>query len=162
MYIPPDKSGFYKVYECDLFQSLEYNIEYFKHQGHVILMGDFNARFGHENDFIENNNTRFNDTSCSSQPFEYESDNCSQRNSENDKINPLGRCILNMCIATGVRILNGRSANDCNGKITLYNKNGTSVIDYSIVDNHFCDSIHAFTLETLIVTLTMLLFSCHY
>ena len=162
MYLPPDKSEFYKVYECDLFQSLEDNIEYFKHQEHVILMGDFNGGVGHENDFIENYNIRFDDTSCSTQPFEYESDNCSQRNSEDDQINPLGRCILNMCIATGVRILNGRSANDCNGKIIFYNKYGTSVIDYRIVDKHLCDSIHAFTLDSLIITLTMLLFSCHY
>ena len=49
-----------------------------------------------------------------------------------------------MCIATGVSILNGMSINDCNGKITFYNKNGTSVIDYSIVDKHFCDSIQDF------------------
>ena len=119
---------------------MEDNIEYFKHQGDVILMGDFNGRVGHENDFIETDNTRFDDTICSSQSFEYENDNCSKRYSEDDTINPLGRCILNMCIATGVSILNGRSANDCNGKITFYNKNGTSVIDYRIVDKHFCDS----------------------
>ena len=52
VYLPPDKSEFYKVYKYDLFQSLEDNIEYFKHQGHVILKGDFNGRVGHENDFI--------------------------------------------------------------------------------------------------------------
>ena len=144
VYFPPDRSEFYSVYECDLFQVLEEHIECFKHQGHVILTGDFNGRVGHESDFIENDNTRFGDISCVPKLFDYESDVYCKRNSEDEKVNTIGRCILNLCISSGVRILNGRSAGDCKGKITFYNKNGTSVIDYCIVDKYSFDIIQDF------------------
>ena len=120
------------MYKCDLFQVLEEHIECFKYQGHVILTGDLNGRVGHESDFIEHDNTRFGDISCVPKLFDYE------------KVNTIGRCVLNLCISSGVRILNGRSAGDCRGKITFYNKNGTSVIDYCIVDKYSFDIIQDF------------------
>ena len=43
-----------------------------------------------------------------------------------------------------VRILHGWSAADCKVKITFYNKNGTSVINYCIVDKYSFDIIQDF------------------
>ena len=132
------------MYECDLFQVLEEHIECFNYQGHVILTGDFNGRVGHESDFIENDSTRFGDISCVPKRFDYESDVYCKRHSEDEKVNTIGRCILNPCISSGVRNLNGLSAGGCKEKIKFYNKNGTSVIDYCIVVTYSFDIIHDF------------------
>ena len=78
---------FSAVYDCDLFQVLKEHIECFKYQGHVILTGDFNGRVG----FIDNDNTRFGDISCVPKFFDYENDVYCKRNSEDEKVNTIGR-----------------------------------------------------------------------
>ena len=57
------------------------------------------------------------------------------RNNEDKTINQFGRKLLSLCKASGLRILNGRHAGDRNGNITFYNANGTSLIDYVLVND---------------------------
>ena len=44
LYIPPDRSVFYTLYNCDLFFELESQIARFSEHGKVIIVGDTNSR----------------------------------------------------------------------------------------------------------------------
>ena len=41
--------------------------------------------------------------------------------------------LLDMCISSQLRILNGRTFGDSTGKFTSYQYNGNSVIDYCLI-----------------------------
>ncbi|KAJ8313166.1 hypothetical protein KUTeg_009282, partial [Tegillarca granosa] len=53
-YIPPEKSIFYKLYDCDLMFELEKIIEKYSSTGKIIIVGDLNSRTSNKEDFIVN------------------------------------------------------------------------------------------------------------
>ena len=52
-YIPPDKSSFFKQYNCDIFYELENQIADFSEKGQIMIVGDLNSRCSTLNDYIE-------------------------------------------------------------------------------------------------------------
>ena len=58
-----------------------------------------------------------------------------QRSNENKVINKYGQLLLKFCINTGLKIANGRMFNDNGiGRFTYYSPNGSSTIDYLILN----------------------------
>ena len=71
-----------------------------------------------------------------------------KRNFCDTVVNKRGKEITEMCIATNVRVLNGRTFGDNGGKYTCY-KNGISTIDYGLVDQNCYNDICFFKVNDL-------------
>jgi len=53
LYIPPDRSVFYRLYNCDMFCELSKQIAEMSVNGNVMLVGDMNSRCSTLDDFIQ-------------------------------------------------------------------------------------------------------------
>ena len=72
----------------------------------------------------------------------YISDQNLPRNNLDPKlINNSGKHLLNLCKESGLRILNGRTIGDLQGKHTCITYNGCSVIDYMLVSIELLDLV---------------------
>lgn len=124
------------------FLQLEKDISRFDKYGHVVLVGDFNARTGELNDFVMNDTEdKYFDNSS-----DYSIDSSSmmynrKRMNKDKKINNQGRELINLCQGTGLRIANGRTVGDLFGEFTFYKHNGKSAVDYIISSKHFLHNI---------------------
>ena len=129
----------------DVISILEKEIHKYSTQGQILLLGDFNARTGTLNDFIENNaddfltihNTYNRDTDCP------------KRNNTDYTMNKVGREILRLCIGNRLRILNGRLTGDLDGKYTCYQTNGASTVDYALASEDLIKTILGFQVQAL-------------
>ena len=108
--------------------SLECEILKFSCEGDIVLCGDLNARTGTIGDYIESDNDM-----PEYSPLTYSVDEDHPRVSQDTTVNMQGRCLLDLCIGSRLRILNGRHKGDSSGKYTCYTPNGCSVVDYVIV-----------------------------
>ena len=143
VYLPPLQSQ-RKAGE-DVISILEKEIHKYSTQGQILLLGDFNARTGTLNDFIENDaddfltihNTYNRDTDCP------------KRNNTDYTINKVGREILRLCIGNRLRILNGRLTGDLDGKYTCYQTNGASTVDYALASEDLIKTILGFQVQAL-------------
>lgn len=68
------------------------------------------------------------------------------RNSLDPIINSRGKEILDLCVASRMRILNGRKIGDSLGYHTCHKWNGSSVVDYAIVSEELLQHIPYFNL----------------
>jgi exonuclease III len=137
LYIPPADSPYFH----DQFTDLENEIAQFGHLGNVLMMGDFNARTADNgrflHDFIPGDNDKF-----LSLPVDYIADsNLKSRQSLDTAINSHGRKLVEMLIATQIRILNGRTPGDYTGKLTCHTKQGSSAVDYMMLQEHFIENV---------------------
>ena len=109
-----------------------------------MVMGDLNARTGEDPDLIHN------DVYDQNIPlFEnYLPDSCIiDRYSKDKVVLARGRALNDLCIQTGLRILNGRSTGDLVGNFTCHNYNGSSVVDYGIVSETLLSRINIFKIH---------------
>ena len=91
-------------------------------------MGDFNARSGTLPDYITNDSPTHLPL-----PPEYTSDEVWPRISEDKKVNDYGKELIDLCISSRLRILNGRIGMDKEqGTFTCVTPRGSSVVDYSV------------------------------
>ena len=123
-YIPPENSPIHDIYNVDLFQQLEADINQYSQFAEIYVIGDLNSRVGRKNDFIENDIilTEFEDNSvCTDVPI--------RRLSMDSGSNKYGDCLLDLCKATGLRIVNGRLFDNTH-RMTCFTANGESLIDY--------------------------------
>jgi hypothetical protein len=56
-------------------------------------------------------------------------------------INGYGKCVLELCNDSQLRILNGRTLGDTAGKATFFNHNGVSIDDYCICSSSFLSNL---------------------
>ena len=63
--------------------------------------------------------------------------------------NKLGDQTLRLCIGNKLRILNGRVTGDLDGKLTSYQYNGASTVDYGIISEHLQNIVLGFQVQTL-------------
>ena len=135
-YIPPEGNSFYTHYDCDLFDKLESDIEYFSNQGAFCIIGDINARTGTLDDGIKYDYINQQLPDRLEHLFHYQNDTAfPKRNTKDNQVNSHGRKIISLCKESGLRIINGRTERDLNGEITFQNRQGTSLIDISAI--HF-------------------------
>ena len=139
-YIPPhDSSRALQAHEMWL--SFENEITLLQHNSDILVMGDFNARTGERIDWVEHD-------SIMNFPFsldcvkDYKIGN---RMSMDHTVNAAGQTLLDTCIATGLRILNGRNGKDSGtGKFTCNNYRGSSVVDYVLAEPQLFSVIKSF------------------
>lgn len=144
LYVPPEHSPCLSGEKISVLQRLE-DILLNEHllDMHLILNGDFNARTGHEPDFIT-----YDDNIPEMHEYTDILDNPTMipRTSQDDKVNKYGYELIDFCKTYACYIVNGRIGYDKNrGDFTFINDNGCSVIDYFIVSKEMFDLIDNFT-----------------
>lgn len=149
-YIPPQYSSYFINQNIDFLELLEADISKYRNMGSVLILGDFNARTASENDFILNDDDNY-------LPLheDYIIDaNVIHRNSQDTKICTRGKELLEICISSRLRILNGRTFGDLHGKFTSYQYNGNSVIDYCLCSEEQMPNILYFHVDDPILRLS--------
>ena len=114
----------------------------------TVLMGDFNANISNDDrDFISNDSF-IPDILPASYVFDSAVKN---RNSVKapQKSDEYGQSLLDLCIASQSRILNGRTLGDTIGKCTSFQHNGASTVDYCIVSCSLLSHIRDFKVSDL-------------
>ena len=138
-YISPEN----KKNKIKLFDLLNDEVKKIGNKGDIVLQGDFNARTGVKNDFIQPDTFLDNlfENSGSSVDF---SKFLPPRNSEDKQTNPRGEELLDFCKTNEFSIVNGRKIGDLFGKCTSQQHNGSSAIDYVITPITGFDKISYF------------------
>lgn len=104
------------------------------------MTGDFNARTGSLPDYVNHDSDLHIPL-----PPDYMVDTPIPRKSEDCVVNNYGRELLDLCIASRLRILNGRTRLDNNkGAFTCFTPRGASVVDYTIVSDDFLNYVSCF------------------
>ena len=99
--------------------------------GDVLLAGGFNARTGQGADFVEAGLLRQipeGDLPQAALPTGLHL----RQSQDTGAITPFGRCLLDLCCATSILIMNGRVTGDSIGKLSFPHPQGGSVVDYFI------------------------------
>jgi hypothetical protein len=114
------------------FSQLQDRLVAAKQQGHVLLMGDFNAHTKLLRDHEQTAQVFEQLGMAGLLPVPGVPDRC---NTDVSRHNAYGQALVSMCRATGVVIANGRVAGDLQGASTFVRADGvSSVIDYCLVD----------------------------
>ena len=135
-YVSPGNKKNKKNY--DFFSAVNDEVTHFSKKGLILLQGDLNGRTGQEKDYLEADK-------LDSQFCIENLDNQNMRNSEDKSKNTRGNELLDICKLNDMLILNGRTTGDIFGKFTCHNWNGSSVVDYFLAPNQFCDRISNFS-----------------
>jgi hypothetical protein len=143
-HIPHTESSYFTKINYNILNCIHGNIMEYKNIGDVILLGDFNGRTGTMEDWVT-------DDTISHLPIEdnYITDKAIRhRKSHDSTVNERGRDIIDLCLSSQVRILNGRVVGDLQGKLTFY-KNGVSAIDLCMVDENMFNDVCYFQVNDL-------------
>ena len=147
VYIAPVNSNI-NDRDCTAYESLEKDISKFSLKGDVMLLGDFNSRVSRLSDYINNDDDKHTPI-----PDTYISDECENllvRQNEDINTNEYGKQLLSLCQEYQLRILNGRTLGDLNGKLTCFKWNGCSAVDYGIVHRDLWNRIEFFKVRELV------------
>ena len=121
----------------------------------ICLIGDFNSRTGTMDDVFAIEKSIIN--TCEIGDFAQElfdindSDTlCEKRHNKDIGTNLNGETLINLCLVTNMRILNGRLGSDKGiGDLTYRHTTGNSTIDYCIVTPNLIPHIHNFEVDVL-------------
>ena len=126
-------------------EMIEDDITKYSTMGNTVLLGDFNAHTSTSDlDFVSGDYGKGMEDIL---PNAYISDSVLlSRNSlkSNIKTDDYGRMLLDLCISSQCRILNGRTLGDTVGNLTSFQYNGCAVVDYCVVDQRLLDSVNFF------------------
>jgi hypothetical protein len=130
-YIIPSNSFYANQSTDEVLENIESDIvNRYSGKGNIILCGDLNARTGSESDCIQD------DSNDEHLPL-YENYNSviiqEKRCSHDCKVDNRGKKLLDLCIGSKLRFLNGRMWGDSYGKFTCIKPSGSSVVDYVIM-----------------------------
>ena len=103
---------------------------------HFIITGDFNARTASEPDYLAYESMHVIGTDTD---FD-QNDIIPTRQSRDSEVNYYGKCLLEMCKASGLRIVNGRKSPQSSFN-TCINERGSSVVDYVLCNTHTLERI---------------------
>ena len=148
-YIAPENSAYTKHINHDILSLIDDDILLFNCVGQVILCGDLNGRIGSEPDYIKNDSSRY-------VPLydNYISDIPTTRQNEDQVCNSRGKQILDLCIKTNMRILNGRKFGDTKGKFTCHKYNGSSTIDLVIASEELSLKIQYLRVHDFVINIS--------
>jgi hypothetical protein len=151
MYNPPANSTYTQSLQEDIFDLIENDLAKYSEKGHILIMGDLNARTSDDNDFIPNDS---NDNTVQ-QYDDYTPDvEIINRFSRDTVLLSRGRALHDMCIQTGLRILNGRCIGDLTGNFTYHNFHGSSVVDYACVSECLLPKVKFFSVHKFLPDLS--------
>ena len=139
-YMSPENSSYAMRQQSDTFDLLELEIARYMSKGEIILTGDLNARTSDKIDYLVNDDNLYTPT-----PNDYLPDKkMATRSSQDMNMNGYGRKLIDLCKQSGLRILNGRTFGDINGKFTCHEYGGSSVVDYCVTQSNYIDNIEYF------------------
>ena len=126
VYNSPKNSNYAKRNEnSNIIPTLQKQLSKFSPSDLVLIGGDFNSRVGTRSDFIFEN-----DKDLKYLPSDYELDKTLKaRNNQDMVINEYGQQLLDLCITSKMRILNGRTRGDLQGHLTYVGYHGSSTVD---------------------------------
>ena len=145
-YLSPENSSYTRRQQYDVFNLLETEIASYMGKGKVILTGDLNARTAIRLDYLVNDDNRFIPAPCDYIPDKP----IPPRFSQDKMVNGYGRKLIELCKNSGMRIVNGRTLGDLNGKFTCFEYGGSSVVDYCITHHSFVDNMVYFKVGELL------------
>ena len=102
-----------------------------------------NARTGNLNDFITND---YDDGINVHDSYEYD-EHMSSRFNRDPVINEYGRDLINLCTASGLRILNGSTLGDTPAQVTCFQYNGSSTVDYCLTSKNILSDLEYFKVD---------------
>jgi hypothetical protein len=107
--------------------------------GNIVIMGDLNARTAIEQDYIaqdcDTNLQLYNN-------YLPEVELLTERsNQDRHKIDDQGKRLLDLCISTGMHILNGRMLGDLMGSLSCFKYTGASRVDYGLTDSEMVPKV---------------------
>jgi hypothetical protein len=142
VYIPHERSTYYRREDIDFFEIIECDIGTYSELGKVCVFGDFNSRTSNCNDYIVNDNIiEF----ITDSQFSDDLPHYPERANEDKVINSFGKRLLQLCIASGMCIVNGRLHSDQNiGRYTCCTPQGCSAIDYVLLRLADFECVHEF------------------
>ena len=115
--------------------------------GSVMLVGDLNGRVNtHDLDYIALDSSKHVDL-----PTDYFPDNVYLNRNSRDQsaTDDHGKMILDLCHSAQLRVLNGRTLGDSRGEFTCHRYNGSSVVDWWLVEHKLLSSVVFFRVENL-------------
>ena len=113
--------------------------------GNIMLTGDLNARTGVLPDFNKHDAKAFVPL-----PMEYRPDFNWMRCNTDRTVNSYGKELLNLCVSSNLRIVNGRIGGDKDlGASTCFTPRGSSLVDYFVASIHFFELISDFSIGDL-------------
>lgn len=149
-YIPPDNSTYTKKLNFDILEYIENDIAKYSEKGKIMIIGDLNARISLEDDYISDDSDKhlpiFENYKCDF--------NLISRKSQDHILSPRGKKLLNLCITSSLRVLNGRTFGDLIGSYTCFQPLGSSVVDYFITSEELLPLFTYFTVEKFLPDLS--------
>ena len=150
LYIPPSNSLYYYYNDVGLFDLLEANIQKYSNLGSVGIVGDLNARCGLKSDVLEMNDCLDEFISPSFIDICNDVYDVPQRCSMDKTVNVSGNRLLDICLSSDLRIVNGRLGDDAGtGSFTFMSSKGKSLIDYVIMSSNVFHLIEDFIVHDL-------------
>ena len=140
----PGNSPYLKRLDIDIFEHLSVETSEFVGQGSLCFLGDFNSRTGVASDFLHKEDNS-DIPAAQSSMYDNDSRGTISRNNLDKGKNSYGKKLLDFCIDTPLRILNGRKLGDLLGYHTCYQHNGSSAVDYGMVTPDLYDQVPVFT-----------------
>lgn len=128
----------------EIFCKLSQDIVELSCRGKIFLSGDFNSRTGICPDYIEDDSYLPTNGSVTL-PDDYILDLNLKRNSRDRIVNAQGKLLLEICIESRLRMLNGRFLGDSVGNFTYFDPlGGCSLVDYMIISEDILHCISYF------------------
>jgi hypothetical protein len=145
MHIPPENSS-YSIKNGGQFEVLVNDLSSYSARGDTLLCGDFHARTGTDLEFV----TNVTDSIYYTYDNQYIAGGISCIRNNMDKVRcSRGKSLLELCIQSRLRILNGRSFGDTMGRFTAHCSLGSSVIFYFIASEDIQINSLVFTFMNL-------------
>jgi hypothetical protein len=144
VYISPENSNQNVSDMESVYEQLLVDVVRYSSLGHIMVQGDFNAYTNTKHDFV------FFDVFSRSNTHDvhYAYDQNSPRNNLDPKlINKSGKLLLTLCKESGLRILNGRTIGNLQGRHTCITYNGCSTVDYMLVSNELISKTGYFEVQ---------------
>lgn len=146
VYVAPSDSVYFTQHDS-VFDRIENHIAKFSMLGSCLVCGDFNARTQRADDFCSNfiSALPLDGSNIISDPVPPE------RNNLDPKKNSHGKCLLELCKASNMRILNGRFLGDTVGSCTCFSPvaKTPSAIDYMLFSSKCLDMVDYFQVHDL-------------
>ena len=121
--------------------------KFVKENENCLILGDLNGRTKNEDDFVIDQDDRH--SPINEIPL-YTRDKpiISRKNMDSHPVDENGKMILSLCKSASLRILNGRTHGDINGKFTRYpsnTRNDPSTIDYALCSEDVIGDVRSFS-----------------
>lgn len=145
IYIPPAHSSSQsnKPDKNLIWDNLQESVVQYSNQGYVMIIGDLNSRIGSSTGYLEPNKELDLDSNLNYQ------ESGINRFSKDKITNTFGKKLLDLCRHNNLTILNGSKLGDLQGQYTSFQYNGSSVIDYCIVESDLYQTVTYFQVKDL-------------